>query len=282
MTSRPRCSASSAWSTSVTGMPTLANDIAMPPPMVPAPSTAARLISCGLASAGIFAGFATSRSAKKIWRNAFDSAIDKLEERRALARQRSRRSAVRSRRAAPARPPAARAGRPRPRLADFAIKLVEARAARFERRDLFARGRAPATSGRFSAMTRRRNATPAAAGSPSNISSIRPHACASCAVIGSPDRIMPAAVSTPASRGSRCVPPAPGIETELDFRQRHLGIRRGDAEMAGERQLEPAAHRRAEQRRDHRLADASIAAMTSGVVGCLRSSCRIRKCRSRR
>ena len=43
----PRLSASSLFSMIVTGMPTLAKFIEMPPPMVPAPITAARLISRG-------------------------------------------------------------------------------------------------------------------------------------------------------------------------------------------------------------------------------------------
>ena len=43
----PRLSASSLFSMIVTGMPALAKFIEMPPPMVPAPITAARLISRG-------------------------------------------------------------------------------------------------------------------------------------------------------------------------------------------------------------------------------------------
>src|ERR1043165_1349344 len=48
----PRLSASSLFSMIVTGMPTLAKFIAMPPPIVPAPITAARLISRGAHRAG--------------------------------------------------------------------------------------------------------------------------------------------------------------------------------------------------------------------------------------
>src|SRR6266705_1045311 len=63
------CSAS----ITVTGMPALAKFIAMPPPMVPAPMTAALLISRVGVSAGTSGILAASRSAKKKYRCAFDS-----------------------------------------------------------------------------------------------------------------------------------------------------------------------------------------------------------------
>src|SRR5262249_339701 len=70
--SRPRVSASGAASTTVTGMPALAKHMAMPPPMVPAPITAARLISRGSTSFETPGTLAASRSAKKMWRWALD------------------------------------------------------------------------------------------------------------------------------------------------------------------------------------------------------------------
>ena len=54
-------------------MPALAYDIAMPPPMVPAPTTAARLMSLTGVSLGTSGTLAASRSAKKRCRSAFDS-----------------------------------------------------------------------------------------------------------------------------------------------------------------------------------------------------------------
>ena len=45
----------------------------MPPPIVPAPTTAARLMSFAGVSFGTSGTFATSRSAKNRWRSAFDS-----------------------------------------------------------------------------------------------------------------------------------------------------------------------------------------------------------------
>ena len=65
-------------------------------------------------------------------------------------------------------------------------------------------------SGRFSRKIFSANATPAAARSPSTISSIRPTFRASSAPIGSPLTIIASALGTPTTRGSRWVPPAPG------------------------------------------------------------------------
>src|SRR5216683_272167 len=62
---RPRSSASCATSTTVTGIPALAKFMAMPPPMVPAPITAAFLISLAGVSGGTSGILAASRSAKK-------------------------------------------------------------------------------------------------------------------------------------------------------------------------------------------------------------------------
>ena len=64
---------------------------------------------------------------------------------------------------------------------------------------------------------------------------------------------MAIALSRPTSRGSRWVPPAPGHQAELDFRQTEPGTRRRDPEMAAERNFETAAERGTVQRRHHRL-----------------------------
>ena len=61
-------------SISVTGIPALAKHIAMPPPMVPAPITAALLIGRTGVSSGTSGIFEVWRSAKNMWRSAFDSA----------------------------------------------------------------------------------------------------------------------------------------------------------------------------------------------------------------
>jgi hypothetical protein len=54
-------------------MPALANAIAMPPPMVPAPTIPALAISRAGVSSGSPGILPTARSPKKAWRSAFDS-----------------------------------------------------------------------------------------------------------------------------------------------------------------------------------------------------------------
>ena len=73
MISRPRSSASCDASTMVTAMPALAKFMVMPPPMVPAPITAAFSIGINCVSAGTSEIFAACRSAKNKWRKALDS-----------------------------------------------------------------------------------------------------------------------------------------------------------------------------------------------------------------
>ena len=67
MRARPRSSAACSISITVTGMPALAKHMAMPPPMVPAPMTAAAWTGRGSVPGGSGA-FCASRSAKKAWR----------------------------------------------------------------------------------------------------------------------------------------------------------------------------------------------------------------------
>ena len=73
MMARPLSSASCFISSTLTGMPALAKFIAMPPPMVPAPMTAADRISRVGVSAGTSGILAAARSPKKMWRSARDS-----------------------------------------------------------------------------------------------------------------------------------------------------------------------------------------------------------------
>ena len=80
----PRPLSTAAWfmSISVTGMPALAKFMAMPPPMVPAPSTAAFFTSRTGVSSGTSGIFEVWRSAKNAWRSAFDSvALDQRAKR---------------------------------------------------------------------------------------------------------------------------------------------------------------------------------------------------------
>ena len=56
-------------------MPALAKFIAMPPPIVPAPITAADLIERVGVEPGTSGIFDAARSAKNAWRSAFDSVV---------------------------------------------------------------------------------------------------------------------------------------------------------------------------------------------------------------
>ncbi len=72
MVARPRSSA--GWSASFrsTGIPALARTMAMPPPMVPAPTTAADFMGISGVSLGMSGILPTSRSLKKTWMRALD------------------------------------------------------------------------------------------------------------------------------------------------------------------------------------------------------------------
>ena len=72
MVAIPRSSAAWSVSFSSTGMPALAKTIAIPPPMVPAPTTATEFTGMTGVSFGISGIFATSRSPKKTWISALD------------------------------------------------------------------------------------------------------------------------------------------------------------------------------------------------------------------
>src|SRR5438105_6240530 len=69
----PLSSASCFTSSTRTGMPALAKHMAMPPPMVPAPITAAERIGRAGVSSGTSGTLEAARSAKNTWRRALDS-----------------------------------------------------------------------------------------------------------------------------------------------------------------------------------------------------------------
>ena len=191
-------------SSTVTGMPALAKFMAMPPPMVPAPMTAARRTGRVGVSSGTSAILEAARSAKKAWRSALDSVVP----RRARKRSRSTRSPSSNGREAAAasasthlsgagypfdtaataprataRNPSAlgwRTGRSRSRGSGRRVAIVSAKAAAFSTRS-------PSTSASKSRV---------------------PASCAAGTVV--PETIMLSAVSRPTARGRRWVPPAPG------------------------------------------------------------------------
>ena len=83
-----------------------------------------------------------------------------------------------------------------------------------------------------------------------------PSACARAASMRRPVRISSLARGHATDRASRCVPPAPGMMPRRTSVQPQLGALGRDAEVAGQRQLQPAAERGAVDRRDHRLREA--------------------------
>ena len=77
--------------------------------------------------------------------------------------------------------------------------------------------------------------------------------CASLAPIMPPPVTISSALGTPATRGRRWVPPAPGSRPSLTSGTPSFADGHRDAIMAAERDLEPAAERGAVDRGDHRL-----------------------------
>ncbi len=75
MRASPFWSGSSFTSSTVTGMPALAKFMAMPPPMVPAPMTAADLMGRVGVPSGTSGILEAARSAKKACRSARDSGV---------------------------------------------------------------------------------------------------------------------------------------------------------------------------------------------------------------
>ena len=156
---------------------------------------------------------AASRSAKKIWRWAFD--WSPATSSRNSCRSRVSASAIGSVRA-PRSASTAAAGAfcPFARLMYGAAAASKTAISWRACAGLSSRSRT-SRSGRRSAAARRANATAAVRRSPVTTSSTRPASCASAAPIGSPERIIAMALSMPTSRGSRCVPPAPGMMPSL-------------------------------------------------------------------
>ena len=209
----PRFSAVSSFSMIVTGMPTLTKFIEMPPPMVPAPITAARLISRGCVSLSMPGTLLASRSAKKMWRCAFDwsPTTSFMNRSRSFFCASSIGVSSVMRTAS-----IAAAGACRPRVFFACCATILSNFAGLARISSSLSSRSfTRWSGRFAASTLRANLTAPATRSPSIISSTSPAAIASLAGIGSPDRIIGSAFSMPTRRGSRCVPPAPGINPSL-------------------------------------------------------------------
>ncbi len=200
----PRASASSSISISVTGMPALAKLIAMPPPIVPPPMMPIDSIGlCGV-SFGKPSILAAWRSAKNRWRSAADCVLCMHSINR--LRSTSRPSAKDSRVAASTQSTIfCGASWPRARFASAARYWSKTDGSTSGTgSSLVFRGAAPCSS------SSRAQAIAPSRKSPSTILSISPISFAAAAPTGLPLTIRSSAAATPASRGERCVPPAPG------------------------------------------------------------------------
>ncbi len=122
-----------------------------------------------------------------------------------------------------------------------------------------------------SASRRRASASPAVRGSlPSATASIRPSSSASAAPIWRPEVTRSIAASTPTSARQALRAACAGQQAQRHFRQAHARARQRHADMRAQRDLQPAAQHGAVQGSDDGLADASMAAITSGRIGGMR------------
>ena len=175
--------------------------MAMPEPMVPAPMTAMRCTARGTAPSSDGC-LALSRSAKNWWRSA--KASRETRRRWNSARSSARPSSMLTRAAAVmASIAACTAGRCLPAFSAAAAAAATAAAS--------AAGTARSRRRCLRPPSWRACATAAARRSPAASSSISPAASAAALDTRSPLQIMPMARGMPTMRGSRCVPPAPGM-----------------------------------------------------------------------
>ena len=248
MRSTPRSSASCVVSTIVTGKPPLRKARPMPVPMVPAPRMPTVLMSRSLVSGPMPGRLAAWRSAKNAYCRARAKGLAAAS--RNTARSRAWPSSMGSVVAASTASMAALGA-----TGPLGWRPSEARA--------FSNSPAgnEALSIFFSPMRRGglptcrlAKATAAATTSPSASLSIRPAAAPFCASMNVPVMMSCRACSTPMARGRRCVPPAPGMMPSLiSGRPSWRTSLVGDAVVAAQRQLEPAAQRGAVDGRDDRL-----------------------------
>ena len=174
----------------------------MPPPMVPAPITAARATAWIGVPRGTSGTLAASRSAKNRWRSARDS-IETTQSANS-ARSRAEPSAN-GRCIAASIPSIAASGAGSRDLSVPRAAVTAARPAAVSSGRSRVRRRSPA------AARARANAIAPARRSPSTMWSRMPASLARGARSGLPSVHISIASAAPASRGSRWVPPAPGM-----------------------------------------------------------------------
>ena len=250
MVATPFSSAAALTSSSVTGMPALRKFMAIPPPMVPAPMTPTEaMLRVGVLD-GTSATFEAARSAKKMWRSAFDSGASQQADEDltllALARfdspAQSRPASMASRQASGAGKGPALAFtmlRANPRKASWLGYLIahvaDALGGQLLRHDLGCeRLRGGQQVVRHDAIEQRR------------LRQVR-------GATGSPLTIMLTAISSPTARGSRCVPPAPGINPIFTSGRPTRAASARDPELASQRELEAAAQTGARDGGDRRF-----------------------------
>src|SRR5882762_7905483 len=206
MLDSPLSSASCFISTTVTGMPALAKHMAMPPPIVPAPTTAALRISRTGVSSGTPGILVVWRSAKNMWRSAFDSVVLT----RCAKRSRSNlRPSSKGRVAAASAQATISNGAGKPFHSLAACSRAWAKKA-FGSPSTFACMSRMRRRGLLSLSNLARKSRADSSKSPSAISSTSPSSFALSAAMGLPLVIMRSASAIAMMRGRRCVPPEPG------------------------------------------------------------------------
>ncbi len=239
-------------STTVTGMPAAAKHIAMPPPMVPAPITAARFTSRALEPA-MSGTLAASRSAKKIWRWAFDwspatSSRNSCRSSRERIRDRKRQCAAQR---------FHRRGRGILPLRALDVR----RRSRFEDRDIVARLRKLVVAVAHQPQRPPLGCRPPCERDGGGQEITRHHVVHQAGLVRlrGADRFAGEDHRHGLIHADQPRQPlrAAGArdDAELDLRQPETRARRGDAEMAGERQFQPTPERGPVQGRNDRLAD---------------------------
>mmetsp|Transcript_25390 Transcript_25390/g.82075 ORF Transcript_25390/g.82075 Transcript_25390/m.82075 type:complete len:268 (-) Transcript_25390:304-1107(-) len=224
MASMRVCSASADRSTRATGMPLLAKHMAIPPPIVPAPMTAADLIGRGLAVTP--ATFEISRSAKNTCWSA--RACGPAASSAKSADSRARPSSKELAETAASTASTILSGA----ISPLACLRTMSRAAPKKpsappgtssgRREMTRDASSPASASRSASATAA--SSTACPSAPSMISSAKPILAACSAPTGMPPVIILRAASHPITRGKRCVPPAPGSKPRWTSGRPHIAL----------------------------------------------------------
>jgi hypothetical protein len=190
-------------------MPTSSRATAIPAPMVPAPITAAWSSGRTGVDGVMPSTLPAARSAKKACLSPFDSgvAISSWKACRSMARPSSN--------GFPAAWIASTARKGAGSMGRFVVSVARAASHRAARLGSWSGMSRVLRGGLVVTSAEAANSTAPASGSPSTTRSSRAVSARAAASTGSPVTIMSIAFSTPTSRGSRWVPPAPGRRPSL-------------------------------------------------------------------